>query len=228
MFDLEQSIADWRRQMLAAGIQTPVPLEELEIHLCDEIEQHVKSGLTEQRAFEVSVQQIGRGEVLRTEFARAGGTVYEKLKQIFCALAGIPNYQLATNMNLANSNVEPGWVTYLKSAALIVPAVLIWVGSCVFVVPKLKQICVQANTILPPPVSAALSISDLVKNNFILGSLALLAALVMLEWRSRRWPRYRRMIFGVTAYLLNLIALVLMATMLVFAVIAAANSLHPK
>ena len=38
MFDLEQSIADWRRQMLAAGIKTPVPLEELESHLREEIE----------------------------------------------------------------------------------------------------------------------------------------------------------------------------------------------
>ena len=38
MFDLEQAIAGWRRQMLAAGIQSPVPLEELGIHLRDEIE----------------------------------------------------------------------------------------------------------------------------------------------------------------------------------------------
>ena len=37
MFDLEQSIAEWRRQMLAAGIKTPVPLEELEIHLREDI-----------------------------------------------------------------------------------------------------------------------------------------------------------------------------------------------
>ena len=44
MFDLEQSIAEWRRQMLAAGIKTPVPLEELEIHLREEIEQQMKSG----------------------------------------------------------------------------------------------------------------------------------------------------------------------------------------
>ena len=43
MFDLEQSIADLRRQMLAAGIKTPVPLEELEIHLREEIEQQSKS-----------------------------------------------------------------------------------------------------------------------------------------------------------------------------------------
>ena len=37
MFDLEQSISEWRRQMLAARIPTPVPLEELEIHLREEI-----------------------------------------------------------------------------------------------------------------------------------------------------------------------------------------------
>ena len=37
MSDLEQSIAEWRKQMLAAGIETPVPLEELEIHLREDI-----------------------------------------------------------------------------------------------------------------------------------------------------------------------------------------------
>jgi hypothetical protein len=36
MFDLEQAIADWREQMLAAGVKTPVPLVELESHLLDE------------------------------------------------------------------------------------------------------------------------------------------------------------------------------------------------
>ena len=49
MFDLEKAIADWRRQMLAAGIKTPVPLEELESHLREEIEQQMKSGLTRNR-----------------------------------------------------------------------------------------------------------------------------------------------------------------------------------
>ena len=52
MFSLEQSISEWRKQMLAAGIQTPVPLEELEVHLRDEIEQQIKSGSDEQQAFE--------------------------------------------------------------------------------------------------------------------------------------------------------------------------------
>ena len=41
MFDLEQSIRNWRKQMLAAGIKSPVPLDELEIHLRDEIERRL-------------------------------------------------------------------------------------------------------------------------------------------------------------------------------------------
>ena len=36
MPDLEQSIGEWRKQMIAAGIQSPVPLDELESHLRDE------------------------------------------------------------------------------------------------------------------------------------------------------------------------------------------------
>jgi hypothetical protein len=68
MFHLEQSIAGWRRQMLAAGIKAPVPLDELEIHLREEIERQMKSGLNEQRAFEISIRKIGQPKMLKKEF----------------------------------------------------------------------------------------------------------------------------------------------------------------
>ncbi|HSY42625.1 MAG TPA: permease prefix domain 1-containing protein [Candidatus Acidoferrum sp.] len=71
MFNLEQSIAEWRKQMLAAGIKSPVPLEELEGHLREEIEAQLQSGMTEGDAFEMAVKQIGKAEKLRAEF---GGT----------------------------------------------------------------------------------------------------------------------------------------------------------
>lgn len=70
MFNLEKSIAEWRKQMLAAGIKTPVPLDELEIHLREEIEREVKSGLNEQNAFEISVQRIGKPQTLKSEFKK--------------------------------------------------------------------------------------------------------------------------------------------------------------
>lgn len=129
-------------------------------------------------------------------------------------------------MNTSNSNPEPGWATYSKSAALIFPAIVIWLGSLVLVMPKLKEICAASGTALPKLVLMALTLSELVKNNFILGTLAVLAVLIFLEWRSSRWPRYRRMVFGIAAFSVNLIALILITTMMVFAVLAAANALH--
>jgi hypothetical protein len=74
MFDLERSIAEWRKQMLAAGIKTPVPLEELESHLRDDVEQQVQSGLSEHQAFETAVERIGQASSLTVEFKKVNGT----------------------------------------------------------------------------------------------------------------------------------------------------------
>lgn len=70
MPDLEKQITEWRKQMLAAGIKTPVPLEELESHLRDEIEQMMKSGLTESASFTAAVQKIGQAPALQDEFKK--------------------------------------------------------------------------------------------------------------------------------------------------------------
>src|SRR5271154_2784676 len=85
MFDLEKSIVDWRQQMLAAGIKTPVPLEELEIHLRDEIERQMKSGLNEQEIFNSAVQKIGQGEALKAEFKKIGE---QKIGRIILLIIG--------------------------------------------------------------------------------------------------------------------------------------------
>jgi hypothetical protein len=73
MFDLEQSIAEWRKQMLAAGIQSPEPLEELEVHLREEIERQTHLGINAQTAFDLAVQKIGHADLLKTEFKKAAG-----------------------------------------------------------------------------------------------------------------------------------------------------------
>ena len=70
MFDLEKSIADWRRTMLAAGIKSPAPLDELELHLREEIEKQMKSGLAEVQAFVFATQQIGEAGLLKNEFQK--------------------------------------------------------------------------------------------------------------------------------------------------------------
>jgi hypothetical protein len=70
MFDLETFIARWRKQMLAAGIKAPVPLEDLEIQLREEIERQMKSGLSEAEAFKTSVQKIGPAQTVQNEFKK--------------------------------------------------------------------------------------------------------------------------------------------------------------
>jgi len=68
MFNLEQSIAEWRRQMLAAGIKRPTPLHELESHLREDYRAMVSAGKSEKEAFELALSRLGNPAALRTEF----------------------------------------------------------------------------------------------------------------------------------------------------------------
>jgi hypothetical protein len=72
MFNLDQSISAWRSQMLAAGVQSPVPLDELESHLREDIAQQMQSGLDAQAAFAIAVGRIGQATALKKEFAKNG------------------------------------------------------------------------------------------------------------------------------------------------------------
>ena len=60
--------------MLAAGIKTPVPLEELESHLREGIEQQMKTGLNPQDAFTSAVQKLGPAHTVQNEFMKVDKT----------------------------------------------------------------------------------------------------------------------------------------------------------
>jgi len=66
MFDLEQAIATWRQQMLRGGIKAPVPLDELESHLRDQL----AGGRVNQQTFDAVVAQFGNAHLLRSEFKK--------------------------------------------------------------------------------------------------------------------------------------------------------------
>ena len=82
MFDLEQAIANWRTHMLVAGIKTPVPLDELENHLRENVGQQIQSGISPQQAFENSVQQIGCADELKTEFNKTCDTKFIRRRKM--------------------------------------------------------------------------------------------------------------------------------------------------
>ncbi len=131
-------------------------------------------------------------------------------------------------MNPPVQNTAPRWAAYLKASAQVVPAMAVWIFACVFVVPKLKEICAATNMALSAPIITALTVSDFVRTNFILLSVVILTALILLEWRSRQWRHHRRRVLGLLGYLLNLAVLAIMTALCVLAVVAGANLLHAK
>ncbi len=109
MFDLERAIAEWRTQMLAGGIKSPVPMEELEIHLREEIVRQMKLGLSGKKAFEISIQQMGQPETLKCEFKKNEGMAMKKigLLSIFIGVAII--LRILTGHS-SSQNEQRGWL----------------------------------------------------------------------------------------------------------------------
>lgn len=68
MFDLESAMAQWRRELRAAGLAADV-LSELEEHLREDIERQVSAGAAVPEAFAAALQRIGPPRALRDEFA---------------------------------------------------------------------------------------------------------------------------------------------------------------
>jgi len=68
MLDLERELAEWRREITAAGLNTPDIIRELESHLREDIEQQMKSGVSGPEAFQAAVQRIGQPSILKREF----------------------------------------------------------------------------------------------------------------------------------------------------------------
>ncbi len=86
MFDLEQSIAEWHRQMLVAGIKSPVLLDELESHLREEVDLQMHTGFDAQFAFGIAVGQIGKAPSIKTEFKKIERN---NMKRLIFILLGI-------------------------------------------------------------------------------------------------------------------------------------------
>lgn len=70
MFELEKAIAEWRKEMISAGIKVPVLLDELEAHLHAEIERQMAMGTSAESSFENAIRKVGSADLLRREFEK--------------------------------------------------------------------------------------------------------------------------------------------------------------
>ncbi len=67
----------------------------------------------------------------------------------------------------------------------------------------------------------AVQVAYFVTQHFLLIGVAVIAGLMLLEWRSSRWPRYRRASISVAAFLANTLILVFVPLMFMTALMAA-------
>jgi hypothetical protein len=121
MPDLEKQIAEWRRQMLAAGIKSPVPLAELENHLREEIDRQMKAGLTGEDAFAVSIQRMGQPEILTSEFKKNEGTSIKKLGIVAMLFGAVIILRIVTarpDAEHLRENEQLGWL--ISGSAILI------------------------------------------------------------------------------------------------------------
>jgi hypothetical protein len=98
MFNLEQSISQWRRQMQSAGVKNAEILDELEGHLREDVARRMQSGEREEQAFSRSVQDFGQASALKIEFAKLGGKKWRWIRKAKGIIAGalVPVPDLST------------------------------------------------------------------------------------------------------------------------------------
>jgi hypothetical protein len=90
MFNLDQAIAEWRRQMRTAGIKSSRALEELESHLREEIQGQMQSGMDAPSAFAKAVDCMGEARALKGEFLKVGEVMSARQRKINQGVAPSP------------------------------------------------------------------------------------------------------------------------------------------
>jgi hypothetical protein len=220
MFEVERAISDWRREMQWQGIKVAETLDELECHLREDLEAHVRSGMEIQDAFDAACAGMGQSESLGLEFEKIRLTeLLREMKSAMLSLIGVPNYNLITNMNTSfpTPHVEARWASYLKAGTFLAPSVILWSVSCVFMMPKLKQICGNAGFALPTILQATLFATS----HPVLILAAIVSPFLFLEWRSVGWPKYRRATLGTSVFLINALIMLVITIMVYSALVAA-------
>lgn len=114
------------------------------------------------------------------------------------------------NTDVSNVNFRSPCKSYLKAVAFIGPALFVWGFSCIFFLPKLREIWSAAG-FTASALHTALNAAMFLTEHWILIGVGVFASLVLLESRSARWAFYRAAVLEVIVFLLNTSILILIA-----------------
>lgn len=147
--------------MLAAGIKSPVPLEELEGHLREEIEQQMQSGLAEAGAFRSAIQTMGQASLLKAEFDQTGGldgwsgnNRFINTNRILGAFWVAQGFWYLSDLSALLGQVnpspknEPSWGFFIVAMAVGAALAGVWGGVCLIRGTKSGRTIISAAAIL--------------------------------------------------------------------------------
>lgn len=97
MSDLSQKISNWRIQILQKGILEESDINELEVHIREQIEQLKDSELSEDEAFLVAIHRLGDPELLSSEYKKINGA-YIWRRKIFLMIFGYIGVLFVVNL----------------------------------------------------------------------------------------------------------------------------------
>src|ERR1041385_5050175 len=103
---------------------------------------------------------------------------------------------------MQTNHCEPGWRSYLRSAAFVAPAALAWAFIAVFVFPKFQQMWVDSK-MMDSEFQWMMGSLHFAMNNTMTICALLAFPFLVLEFTGRWWSRYRRVVLGALVFILN-------------------------
>jgi type II secretory pathway component PulF len=110
--------------------------------------------------------------------------------------------------------------TYLRAIALLIPTVVVWLFANTFLLPKLEYIW-QLAGLTGSKAEWLMDASYAFKQHFRTIALGVVVVLLLLEFRWRAWPRYRRTVVACATLFFHTAVLVGIATVATAALLAA-------
>jgi len=184
MHNLEKLIAEWRKTMMAAPAVSHEILDELENHLRENVEQLVRSGITEREAFLRAVKQLGGAPTIASEFRKLEQSTWLPIKVV----TGIGLTAAVVTAILLFSHLDGPGMRLLLAGHVF--AVTLGYGTT-FLVGALG-ICFVGQRSLSD--FSPFRMRSLTRVTFFLGCIAagltILGTIVGMVWAKSEWGRY--------------------------------------
>jgi hypothetical protein len=128
----------------------------------------------------------------------------------------------------SDANFEPRWQTYFQAVVFAAPAVIAWAFACVYLVPKLREICYVAR--LEPTQLGWLWRAPwfLVRTGQSIWITPILIFAILELFGRGRWARDRRVAVSIIVWVVNVIVLFGLTALLILGLVAGSSLSSPR